>query len=117
MCCLPIKIHSLGCMVHDDADWHFRHFRHLFTFNQKYCQNNIFPLMCNLIQIEKDIFCFDQIQNLYSCGTGLNSVELSLLLAPPLGMNSLLHSACCPGTTCPLSASFLIKTLNFFLWP
>src|SRR6218665_1814049 len=82
MCCLPIKIHSLGCMVHDDADWHFRHFRHLFTFNQKYCQNNIFPLLCNLIQIEKDIFCFDQIQNLYSCGTGLNSVELSLLLAP-----------------------------------
>ena len=63
MCCLPIKIHSIGCMVHDDADWHFRHFRHLFTFNQKYCQNNIFPLMCNLIQIEKDIFCFDQIQN------------------------------------------------------
>ena len=37
----------------------------------------------------------------------LNSVELSLLLAPPLGMNSLLHSACYLRTTCLLSASFL----------
>ena len=34
------------------------------------------------------------------------SVELSLLLAPPLGMNSLLRCACCPGTMCVLSASF-----------
>ena len=30
-----------------------------------------------------------------------------LLLAPSLGMNSLLHCACCPGTTCLLSVSFL----------
>src|SRR6218665_3229586 len=37
----------------------------------------------------------------------LSSVELSLLLAPPLGMNSLLHSACYLTTTCLLSASFL----------
>ena len=37
----------------------------------------------------------------------LSSVGLSLLLAPPLGMNSLLHSACYLRTACPLSASFL----------
>src|SRR6218665_1528899 len=37
----------------------------------------------------------------------LSSVELSLLLAPPLGMNSLLHSACYLRTTCLFSASFL----------
>src|SRR6218665_1027144 len=37
----------------------------------------------------------------------LSSVELSLLLAPPLGMNSLLHSACYLRTTRLLSASFL----------
>src|SRR6218665_2717764 len=39
--------------------------------------------------------------------SALNSVELSLLLAPPLGMNSLLHSACYLRATCLLSASFL----------
>src|SRR6218665_3294725 len=37
----------------------------------------------------------------------LSSVELSMLLVPPLGMNSLLHSACYLRTTCLLSASFL----------
>src|SRR6218665_1912954 len=37
----------------------------------------------------------------------LSSVELSLLLAPPLGMNSLLHSACYLRTICLLAASFL----------
>src|SRR6218665_3245185 len=37
----------------------------------------------------------------------LNSIELSLLLAPALGMNSLLHCAWCSGTTRLLSASFL----------
>src|SRR6218665_1201178 len=37
----------------------------------------------------------------------LSSVELSLLLAPPLGMNSLLHSISYLRTTCLLSASFL----------
>ena len=37
----------------------------------------------------------------------LSSVELSLLLAPPLGMNSLLDSACYLKTTCLPSASFL----------
>src|SRR6218665_3089761 len=36
----------------------------------------------------------------------LNSVELSLVFDPPLGINSLLHCACCLGTTCLLSASF-----------
>ena len=37
----------------------------------------------------------------------ISSVELFLLLAPPLGINSLLHSACYLRTTCILSASFL----------
>ena len=37
----------------------------------------------------------------------LSSVELSLLLAPSLLMNYLLHSACYLRTTCFLSASFL----------
>src|SRR6218665_1002892 len=37
----------------------------------------------------------------------LKSVQLSLLLALPLGMNSPLHSACYLRTTCLLSASFL----------
>src|SRR6218665_1621725 len=37
----------------------------------------------------------------------LSSVELSLLLAPTLGMNSLLHSACYLRTACLPSASFL----------
>ena len=37
----------------------------------------------------------------------LNSVELSLLLAPPLGVNSLLCCACYLRTMCLLSASFL----------
>src|SRR6218665_3365884 len=42
----------------------------------------------------------------------LSSVEISLLLAPPLGMNSLLHSACYLRITCLLSAIFL-KTFVF----
>src|SRR6218665_2648406 len=37
----------------------------------------------------------------------LNSVELSLFLAPPLGINFLLHCACCLGTMCLLFASYL----------
>src|SRR6218665_963505 len=37
----------------------------------------------------------------------ISSIEPSLLLAPPLGTNSLLHSACYLRTMCLLSASFL----------
>ena len=40
----------------------------------------------------------------------LNSVELSLLLAPPLGMNSLLHVRCCPWN----NASSFYKLLRHF---
>src|SRR6218665_3785744 len=37
-------------------------------------QNNIFPLMCNLIPIEKNVFSFDQTNFFYSCGRGLTQI-------------------------------------------
>lgn len=40
-------MHSIGYVVHEDADWHFIHFGHLFTFNsffffRQYCSHSVY---------------------------------------------------------------------------